>query len=50
MTRLVKPLTSNELFVLSASCNQGLGFFKDDARRVLLAARYLVKHQRENNL
>ena len=36
--------------LLCASCNQGLGFFKDDARRVLLAARYLVKYQKESSL
>jgi len=32
--------------LLCARCNHGLGHFKDDPRRLLLAARYLLKHRR----
>jgi len=36
--------------LLCAPCNHGLGHFNDDPRRVLLAARYLIKHQKKGDL
>ena len=38
------PLGVGETVQVAA--NHGLGFFKDDPRRVLLAARYLAEHRK----